>query len=170
MKLTSIVVCTNESEYCHNTTSLMARTCPKTAILWLRLYVLVIVLRTPPITPYRSPENCQFYGLREGALGEYVVQARVRAYAAKEMRFFGCVRSYSICTNVLSEYSLPHPKNCMFSSCVPSYLVRTSLELSPAPRKHAVFWDARGSTWGVRYYVLSTSVRSQRTAVFWHDP
>jgi hypothetical protein len=37
-------------------------------------------------------------------------------------------------------------------------------------RKLAVFWYAGGSTRGVRSTSTSTSVRSQRTAVFWHDP
>ena len=44
------VVCTNESEYCHNIGSLMtmARACQKIAVLWLRPYVLILVLTYSP--------------------------------------------------------------------------------------------------------------------------
>ena len=38
-------------------------------------------------------EHLQFYGMREGVLGEFVVRARVRAYAAKELRFSGMIPS-----------------------------------------------------------------------------
>jgi hypothetical protein len=39
------------------------------------------------------PENLQFSGLWEVLLGEYVVRVRVRAYAARELRFFGLIPS-----------------------------------------------------------------------------
>ncbi len=39
------------------------------------------------------PENLQFFGLREGVLGEYVVRVRVRAYATIELRFSGLIPS-----------------------------------------------------------------------------
>jgi len=42
----------------------------KTAFLWLRTLVLVLVLRIhAPSTPSRNPENLQFSGMREGVLG-----------------------------------------------------------------------------------------------------
>jgi hypothetical protein len=51
------VVCTNESEYGHSTASLMtlARACQKTAVLWLRTYVLVLVLTYSP--EYSLPQT-----------------------------------------------------------------------------------------------------------------
>ena len=51
------VVCTNESEYNHSTTFLMtlARACQKTAVLWLRTYVLVLVLTYSP--EYSLPQS-----------------------------------------------------------------------------------------------------------------
>jgi hypothetical protein len=43
----------------------------------------------PSLASWGSPDNLQFFGLREGVLGEYVLRVRVRTYATRELRFFG---------------------------------------------------------------------------------
>ncbi len=101
-KLTNTVVCTNESEYCHITTSLMtlARARQKTAVLWLRTYVLVLVLTYSPEYSLPQPKKLPVLWLRT-----YVLVLVL-------------VLSYS------SEYSLPqHRKLAVFMQCRTSKLM-----------------------------------------------
>ena len=38
----------------------------------------------------------QFFGLREGVVGECVVELRIRAYADKELRFYSMIPSHRL--------------------------------------------------------------------------
>ncbi len=97
-KLTNTVVYANESEHNPQQASLktLAGSCQKTAFLWLRTYVLVLVLTYSPEYSLPQPRKLPVFWAAGGSTRVSTVRtSRVRKYAGRNLRFSGMPQSTS---------------------------------------------------------------------------